>query len=265
MFIREELRRSFSNFFATIFSPMTLAIWAVAIVIAVVAGPFGTLGAMDPALRFLFWGIVISASILLGYIVRAVAMLLAGPDRPELFDLVAIGSMTLVFTPLVWTIGLGFDRASGVAVPPFWRVGLYVFVMTASVFLLRRILPGFEARAYGIVARKKPGPHRPEPRLLRRLSPDLRGEILRIAAQGHFVEVITERGSETLRLRMSDAIGEMEPVEGFCTHRSHWVARLAVTGVERENAHKMHLVIRNGDRVPVSRKFRPGLEDQGIV
>jgi len=265
MFNRDEFKNSFSETFRSLLSPMTLVVWAVSIVIAAVAGPFGTFGAMGPALRLLFWVIVISASILLGYTVRAVALFLVGSDRPELFDLIAICTMTLVFTPLVWTIGLVFDWVGVIAVPAFWRVGLYVFVMTVAVFLLRRMLPGFETRGYGTFTAKQPGARAEEPRLLRRLSPDMRGEILRIAAQGHFVEVITEHGRETLRLRLSDAIDEMEPVDGYCTHRSHWVARLAVTGVERENTHKIFLVMKNGDRIPVSRKYRPKLESQGIV
>lgn len=36
-------------------------------------------------------------------------------------------------------------------------------------------------------------------------------------------------------------------------------------GVEKENAHKLFVVLRNGDRVPVSRKYRADLEARGVI
>ncbi|MEZ5714276.1 MAG: LytTR family DNA-binding domain-containing protein [Paracoccaceae bacterium] len=68
----------------------------------------------------------------------------------------------------------------------------------------------------------------------------------------------------TIRLRFSDAIAEMEPMQGYCTHRSHWVSHAAISGVEREPG-KLFLRLVNGDRVPVSRKYRPELEKARIV
>jgi DNA-binding LytR/AlgR family response regulator len=63
---------------------------------------------------------------------------------------------------------------------------------------------------------------------------------------------------------LGDAIDEMEPVKGICTHRSHWVALGAIKRVEREGA-RLFVVLRNGDRVPVSRKYRPRLEQAGLI
>ena len=67
-----------------------------------------------------------------------------------------------------------------------------------------------------------------------------------------------------IRLRFGDAIEEMDPVDGFCTHRSHWVARQAVSGAERERG-KIFLRLENGDRVPVSRTYMPDLEEAGLL
>ena len=75
---------------------------------------------------------------------------------------------------------------------------------------------------------------------------------------------MTDRGTEKLRLRLSDAIDEMEPVEGLCTHRSHWVTRAAIAGHVRESG-KLFVTLENGDRVPVSRTYRPQLEAEGLV
>jgi DNA-binding LytR/AlgR family response regulator len=86
-----------------------------------------------------------------------------------------------------------------------------------------------------------------------------------LTAKNHYVEVVTDKGSTTIRMRLADAIDEMEPVEGYCVHRSHWVARSAINAVERENAQKIFVLLSNGDRIPVSRKYRPNLEKTGLV
>jgi DNA-binding LytR/AlgR family response regulator len=75
---------------------------------------------------------------------------------------------------------------------------------------------------------------------------------------------VTDRGTETLRLRLSDAIDEMEPVEGLCTHRSHWVALAAITASERRQG-KLFVRLSNGERVPVTRTYAPKLEAAGVI
>lgn len=102
------------------------------------------------------------------------------------------------------------------------------------------------------------------PRLLDRVPDDLRGQVLRLSARDHLVEVSTCQGVVEIRLRLADAIREMEPVEGFLIHRSHWVMRDAIDRVERTSG-KVFLVLVNGDRVPVSRTYRAGLEAAGIL
>ena len=61
-----------------------------------------------------------------------------------------------------------------------------------------------------------------------------------------------------------DAVNEMEPVEGFCTHRSHWVTRAAVKRVERQG-NRLYAALINGEMIPVSRKYRENLENAGLI
>jgi DNA-binding LytR/AlgR family response regulator len=81
--------------------------------------------------------------------------------------------------------------------------------------------------------------------------------------QDHYVEVHTAAGSELLLLRFRDALREVEDVDGLQVHRSHWVARNAVVGVERRGGGRIVLRLVNGSRVPVSRSFAPVLKAQG--
>ena len=105
----------------------------------------------------------------------------------------------------------------------------------------------------------------PEAALLARLSARSRGELLHLRMQDHYVEVHTSAGSEMLLLRFRDALSEVEGVNGLQVHRSHWVARNAVAGVERRSGGRIALRLVNGSRVPVSRSFAPLLKSRGWI
>ncbi len=256
------VRRCFADIVRRMFSPITLIVWGVSIIVAVVAGPFGTLSAMDLPMRALFWTIIVSVAVLVGFLVRALAMALVGPERPGMFDTVCILIMTLVFTPVVWLVGAWFARMLGGEAPGIGQMLLFVLVIVAAVVVIRRITPGIEPRNYGFLT-EAATPRPDQPRLTRRLDAEFAGEVIRLSGSGHYVEVVTCKGVHTLRLRLRDAIHEMEPIEGFSVHRSHWVAKHAIDGVERGDGSKMFVVLTNGDRVPVSRKYRANLEKAG--
>ena len=97
-----------------------------------------------------------------------------------------------------------------------------------------------------------------------RLSERARGEPLHLRMQDHYIEVHTSRGMEMVLLRFRDALQEVEGVDGMQVHRSHWVARAAVDGVERR-AGRVTLRLVNGTRVPVSRSFAPALRARGWI
>lgn len=258
-----SIKSSFAQTFSTFFSHLTIFICVSGVVVATVAGPFGTFEAMSLSERASFWVITVPVSIAIGYSARAIALVLVPPDRPYVLDTVAVAFMTVVFGPMAWGIAKGFEQTGDAEVPDVGWFFLYVFVVTAAVFLIRRALPGIEPD--GFQAPSEPTVEAGQPRLLKRLSPAISGDILRLSSRDHHVEVATTSGRETLRLRMADAIDEMEPVDGFCIHRSHWVARNAITGVERKNAHKAYFILSNGERLPISRTYRPKLEEMGLL
>ncbi len=90
-----------------------------------------------------------------------------------------------------------------------------------------------------------------ESTLMSRLSYNLRGTILSLQSQDHYVEVVTSAGQELLLMRLADAISEVK-ADGFQVHRSWWVAREAVANlIKTEGRHE--LLLHDGRRVPVSR------------
>ncbi|MDW3118671.1 LytTR family DNA-binding domain-containing protein [Roseovarius pacificus] len=260
-----EIRDVFARTYSSLFSPLTIFIWVACIVLATLAGPFGTYETMDWSTRLFYWSLVVSIGMLFGYGARGLAVLAIGFERPLIFDAFASLSVCVTFGPIVWMLRSHLEPANSTFAVHLFDVMLNTFVVSAGIFVLRRQICRSEPVAYLVSHAEDETPQPDQPRLLRRLPKEKRGRVLRISANDHYVEVVTTAGSEVLRMRLADAIDEMEPVEGYCVHRSHWVTRSAIVGTERESAHKLFVLLCNGDRVPVSRKYRPNLEEAGLV
>ena len=99
------------------------------------------------------------------------------------------------------------------------------------------------------------------PALLDQLPPHLRGPILCLENEDHYVRVHTAQGSALVLIRMRDAVAQLEG-QGTRVHRSWWVARRAVAGAVRQDRNwKLRLV--DGREVPVARASVPDLRARG--
>ncbi|MGQ0611211.1 MAG: LytTR family DNA-binding domain-containing protein [Paracoccaceae bacterium] len=92
---------------------------------------------------------------------------------------------------------------------------------------------------------------------------DLRGDLICLSVKDHYVSVSTTAGMHDLLMRLSDAIAEVDPVEGMQVHRSHWVAMGQVTG-GRRTADQAVLQMSNGTQIPVSRANLKAVEAAGL-
>lgn len=264
--------------------PVTLVVCSVVSIIAVVSGPFGTYEYLTLAERVVFWTAITFGSTLAAYVLRRFAVRVVSKKRPVAYELMVTGLMVLAVTPMV--LGMMWIFAPGVCggASCVGRIGLYVGLIAGAIFMLRRVVPGFEDLLFfvrdetgglrfvapsplpvGDVLPVGPEPDScPMPRLFRRLPDTETGTILHLTANGHFVTVTLDTGAHDIRMRFGDAVEEMDCVEGCCTHRSHWVSATAVTGHKRVDG-KPVLVLVNGMEVPVSRTYRPGLEKAGLL
>ncbi len=96
-----------------------------------------------------------------------------------------------------------------------------------------------------------------------RLPMKLRGAAIRaVQAEDHYLRIHTDRGSDLILMRLSDALDELEGLEGAQTHRSWWVAREAVRDVARGDG-RATLTLEGGVTVPVSRRYAKALRDAG--
>lgn len=108
-----------------------------------------------------------------------------------------------------------------------------------------------------------PAPAPAPPRILARLPLHLRhARLLAIEAEDHYLRVHTDAGSDLILLRLIDAVAETDGLDGARCHRSWWVARAAVTAVERDGARTL-LGVGPALRVPVSRSYLPELRAGG--
>ena len=221
-------------------------------------GAFGTSGApFGP--RLAYWVMVMVAGGLWGHLCGAlVSRVLDMDERPWL----NIATMTAVITgPLsvmVWAAtGLFFaGRLYPLAALP--RLVAPVLIVTAAVTTLNVFLG--RARPVQTHAPAPSAPARPA-RFLERLPMRLKGAKIRaVQAEDHYLRIHTDRGSDLILMRLSDAVEELEGLEGAQTHRSWWVAKDAVRGVERGDG-RATLTLEGGLSAPVSRRYARLLRD----
>nr|WP_314437523.1 LytTR family DNA-binding domain-containing protein [uncultured Brevundimonas sp.] len=229
----------------------------IAALLMTATGAFGT-GAAPLLKRLAYWTFALLVGGFWGHICGLlVSRFVDADERPWL----AVACLSLVITGplsvLIWAAtGPFFGH------PPYplkvlpYLVGpvavITVVVTAANVFLGRAQPPQTHAAA--------PDALRP-PRFLDRLPLKLRGaRILAVQAEDHYLRIHTDRGSDLILMRLSDALEELEGLEGAQTHRSWWVAKDAVRGVERGDG-RATLTLEGGLSAPVSRRHARALRE----
>lgn len=119
------------------------------------------------------------------------------------------------------------------------------------------VAPGVAVAPVTPIATEVPGAARPA--LMQRVRPERRGALLALKAEGHYLQVHTDAGSDLILCRLSDALLELGADEGAQVHRSWWVASRALS----PQRHRDRLVLVNGIEVPVSRSFRVQVRQRG--
>ncbi|PCJ49589.1 MAG: hypothetical protein COA74_05385 [Gammaproteobacteria bacterium] len=92
----------------------------------------------------------------------------------------------------------------------------------------------------------------------------IRGELLCLEMDDHYIKVHTDKGQHLLLMRMKDAIKELEGHKGLQTHRSWWVSEKAINGSIKEGR-KVTLNLKKNIIVPVSRTYLPELKVRSLL
>lgn len=218
-------------------------------------GPFGTkMGVLDVD-RYLYWALIVFGTAipvqLVFFVVERARRRMGWPA----VIWVPIASVVAALPAMAVVNGIACVFGSCIGRAGMAELYLQCAVVILSIGTMIKLLSPRDATP--MVARS-------EPVLLRRLPGARRGRLIRLAAQDHYVEVITDQGRSLVAMRFKDAIGETGQVVGAQVHRSHWVARAAVVA-RRNVGGKAVLELTDGSLVPLGRTFRQSASDAGVL
>jgi hypothetical protein len=159
---------------------------------------------------------------------------------------------------MVWIVtGLFFDDDRSVTLARLPDFLGPVLIVTGALSALNVFLGRTPVQTHAAAAGAGPA------RFLDRLPFRLRGSVIRaVQSEDHYLRIHTDRGSDLILMRLSDALTELEGLEGAQTHRSWWVARDAVRGVARGDG-RATLTLEGGLEAPVSRRYAKALREAG--
>jgi hypothetical protein len=236
----------------------SLVIAAAAGVFLAFIGPFGT----DTAplwQRMIYWVGLCAAGTGLGLTIAATMHVLFDPADRRSFVLAL--ATALIMTPpstlVVWWVTVRLFRWNVASASLLGFAGPVLLICLAMNFinaLAHRSPPHTHAAT---------AEHPQPPRFLERLPAKLRGGVLyAVSAEDHYLRLHTSKGSDLILMRLSDAIAELQGLEGAQTHRSWWVARSAVRDA-RTGDGRATLDLEGGVHAPVSRGYARSLRSEG--
>ncbi|MEM7523902.1 MAG: LytTR family DNA-binding domain-containing protein [Pseudomonadota bacterium] len=213
-------------------------------------GPLGDYGVVPTETRILAWTVLG----LLGFGVYATTLVALrrvwrrGPWAAILGATAILGAIPL--TPIVAVV----DRAiTGDETSAWLPTYLTLLPIGAAYLVVFDVVRRARLRSAATAPTAQDSGDAPAARFLRRLPAELRGDLLCLAKEDHYLRVYTTAGDALIRLRMSDAVAELDAVAGLQTHRSWWVADDAVTSARRKAAGGGEAMLRNGVVAPIAR------------
>lgn len=268
------------------FDRQTLVVCFGAAFVASLVGPFGTYMGAGILANFALWAVLIYCVTICVYFSLASVAMVLGRANGMAFNvlLVLMGSL-LGGTMIELVLTNALDHTSPDRPAWIWLVG-YVGAIMIAILFTRLSVPVFNTSFHGDISQverfissdtgniapdlqpeeaqaEETPPLTVRVRLANRLGLPQGAEILKVSADGHFVEVKTCSKDYRTRLRFSDALTEIEGLDGIVTHRSHWVARDAILGWMPDGV-KPVIVLRDHTLVPISRTYRADVEAQAF-
>lgn len=219
--------------------------------------PFGATGGLPIWGGFLYWTLLVGMGWLGGPLIGALLSRFV-PALP--FGLNRVLATAVVAIAVTGAI-IAIQAALGAPVASWYWPTLYglVFGVSVAIAAVAWLVDRAFAGPPGVATHAPPTGSAPSaPRFLERLPPKLKGALLyAVQAEDHYLRLHTSKGSDLILLRLTDAIAELDGVEGAQTHRSWWVAKDAVESARREGD-RVTLVLKGGAEAPVSRpNIRP--------
>ena len=265
------------RFSAAFLSPAPYVSWIALSLSLAISGPFGTYAACSFVQRLWCFSVLTGLCLLYGIGARAALQSVFTTLTFWRASLIVIGaSLFILPVPLIYLMAR-LTTLRPTALPSQIETAAIVLVFGLATAAIRwtmareSVVPASAAQASFMGAARpadavaatddaQPVP----PRLFSRLSAADAGQLIRLSARNHYVDVVTDKGTSSLLIRMSDAIAELDGVDGLRVHRSHWVAARAVRGHERKGDKRL-LILADGARIPVSRNLQRDVAARGFL
>lgn len=231
--------------------------------ITAIIGPFSTYDAFSFVERLLYWGGLIIALVFPAILIRAVTFR-TFKAPPLALDFISAALVAVAIGPLVWLFNhfvMGFHVSTFRIVAEHIGIAGLVCLVPVGVRAYLRMRLGelqVQAEAPPVVIATEG-----QEAFLHRLDPDVRGNVMRVSADDHQVDVWTDLGVSKLRLRFGDALKELMEFHGTRVHRSHWVAFETIEAIV-PNGRRHEVRLACGMRLPVSQRGLEALQDAGF-
>ncbi len=238
--------------------------WARGFVITTVAAAFlayaGAFGSSRgaPAQRFVYWLSLMVIGWLWGAAVSRIVLVNATWPR-SLWGRIAVATAVIAapYSILVGLVTHQMFHSNFKSLADLADLVLSVVAVTLAMIVLNTLV---ERQAAALTHAGPEGA--PPPKFLDRLPAKLRGaELWAVEAEDHYLRLHTSLGQDLILLRLSDAVAELEGIEGAQVHRSWWVAREAIAEAVRGDG-RATLTLKDGVEVPVSRTYARLLRQQ---
>ena len=221
--------------------------WLVATLFCWVTGPFGTGDAYSNGVLAAYWATANGVAVVLIAGIRTA--LSADTDlnywRNALITSVAFAT---IYLPILFVLELILSGYSELMDSLQIVVFRYLAIILISV-LIHGIV--WWVKFYGPNIQNETSG---APNVFRnRLQKHPQASVWAVSADDHYIQVTTDQGTEILLLRFSDALTELEAIEGIQTHRSHWVSRVGAQKVENLKSGPQ-VILQNGESIPISRR-----------
>ncbi len=229
---------------------------AAAIAILVVTGPSGTLARFTAPERLAYWGSIAFVTFVTGLFATNFLARLIRPRIGARLPAIALGVVlaAIPITAEVWLMDFVFSGSpmrTPAGIGSLYGICVVIAVSVSAIYDVSSPKSGEDASPS---TRQSPD----EVPFLKRLPAHLGKELIALQAQDHYLEVTTARGKDLILMRLSDAEEELANYPGMRVHRSWWVARSAVAGIETAGD-RMSVRLSNDVIVPVSRGKRPAV------
>ncbi len=253
LFTLREMREMFTN-------PKFWVGFVAVVIILAIAGPFGTSDRLNLPERLIYWACTGIATFSVGsFVSMAASLALFRAGTPEWLSRLAGGMVAgLPVMGVVWIInrpvfGKIFNEWDDLA-----EMTVYCIAIAGSVSIIYYLV-SIDRRE--TVEAQHTVSTVQTPRFLKRLPVHLGQNLISLTTQDHYVEAVTEKGSHLVLMRFSDALEEVAEIDGLQIHRSHWIAKNAVTGTARVDG-RLFVELANETRLPVSRSYMAAVKEE---